>query len=183
MISSTTTLAKREKSVTISLRVSETALKALQDDAKKHNVSINTLANQVLLTYAEFDRFLKRFGMIKLPLPMLNRVLGAAADEAIIEAGEAVGASVPESFILAKTGELSVANTLEHLRQMGTYANLFEYSEVTHGGKITITLSHELGPKGSLFLASYISSISKSLGMQIKPAQFNDSISFECDCV
>ena len=49
-------LSAKERTVTLSLRISEVAYKALQEDAKKQNASLNTLANQILLAYAEHDR-------------------------------------------------------------------------------------------------------------------------------
>ena len=87
----------REKSVTISFRISETAFKALQNDAKKNKTSLNTLANQLFMAYAEYDRFLQRFRIIKLSNPTFKRILNAATKEAIVQAGSSAGSSVPES--------------------------------------------------------------------------------------
>jgi len=169
----------KEKTVTISFRVSETALRALQEDAKKQNVSLNTLANQMFVSYADYDRFLQKFHMVKLSTPTLKRIINAATDEAIVEAGTSAGGSVPGSFILAKTGELSVPNALEYLKLMGAHANLFDYSEVTHSAKISITLTHDLGPKGSLFLKNYVIAIFKPIGRDPKVHELPDAITFE----
>jgi hypothetical protein len=169
----------KERTATISFRISEGALRALQEDAKKQNVSLNTLANQMFVAYADYDRFLQKFHMVKLSTPTLKRIINAATDEAIIEAGKNAGASVPESFILAKTGELSVANALEYLKLMGAHANLFDYSEITHAGKNSVTLTHDLGPKGSLFLTSYVEAIFSSIDKSPKVRQLSDAITFE----
>ena len=166
----------REKTVTISFRIAETAFNALQDEAKKQNLSLNTLANQLFMTYSEYDRFLNKFHMIKLSSPTFKRILNAATDEAIEDAGKSDGDSVPESFILAKVGELSTANAMDYLRKMATYANLFDYSDIVASGKTTITLSHDLGPKGTLFLASYVESIFKPLGRQSKIVRYADAV-------
>jgi hypothetical protein len=171
--------ALKEKTVTISFRISEKALRALQDDAKKHNVSLNTLANQMFVSYADYDRYLERFHMVKLSTPTLKRIINAATDEAIIDAGAAAGASVPESFMLAKTGEVSISNALEYLGLMGAHANLFDYSEVGHGGKVSVTMTHDLGPKGSLFLAQYVAAIFKHLDRTLRINQLPDAITFE----
>jgi hypothetical protein len=166
----------REKTVTISFRITETAFNALQDEAKKQNLSLNTLANQLFVAYSEYDRFLKKFHMIKLSAPTFKRILNAATDEAIEEAGKADGDSVPESIILAKVGELSVATAMDYLRTMATYSNLFDYSDIVANGKTTITLTHDLGEKGSLFLASYVESIFKPLDKQAKVVKYADSV-------
>jgi hypothetical protein len=169
----------KEKTATISFRVTESALKALQEEAKKHNISLNTLANQMFIEFAEYDRFLERFRMVKLSTPTLKRIIEAATDEAIVEAGKLAGASVPQSFMLAKSGEISVQIVLEYLRLMGAHANLFDYSDVVHGGKDSVTLTHDLGPKGSLFLANYVQSILNNLDKNAKIMQYPDAITVE----
>ena len=169
----------KEKTATISFRINEPALKSLQDDAKKQNVSLNTFVNQMFVSYSTYDRFLQKFHMVKLSTPTLKRIINATTDEAIVDAGSAAGGSVPEGFILAKTGELSVQNALEYLMLMGEHANLFDYTEVTHGGKTSVTLTHDLGPKGSLFLTHYVVSLFRSLDRNLKVHQLPDAIAFE----
>ncbi len=169
----------KEKTVTISFRVSESALRALQEDSKKQNVSLNTLANQMFVSYAEYDRFLQKFHMVKLSAPTLKRIINAATELAIAEAGKSAGSSVPESFMLAKMGEISVTNALDYLRLMGAHANFFDYSEVVHGGKTTVTLTHDLGDKGSLFLTHYVESIFENLETKPKVRQLSDAIAFD----
>lgn len=169
----------KEKTVTISFRISENALRALQEDARKQSVSLNTLANQMFVSYADYDRFLQKFHMVKLSTPTLKRIINAATDEAIIEAGTAAGSSVPGSFILAKTGELSVANALDYLKLMGAHANLFDYSEVSHSAKISVTLTHDLGTKGSLFLTHYVTALFKGVNKDVKVHELPDAITFE----
>lgn len=175
----TTCKSLKEKTVTISLRVNESALRALQEEAQKQNVSLNTLANHLFVSYSDYDRYLQKLHMIKLSTPTLRRIVNAATDDAIVEAGKNAGRSVPESFILAKMGELSVQNALEYLKLMGVHANLFDYSEVGRNGKTLVTLSHDLGPKGSIFLANYVESIFATAGKVPKFIQLADAISFE----
>jgi histone H3/H4 len=166
----------KEKTVTISFRISENAFKALQEDAKKHNVSINTLANQLFVTYAEYDRYLSKFHMIKLSAPTFKRILNASTDDAIVEAARAAGASVPVSFILAQKGEYTLGNAIDYLRTMGAHANLFDFSESVGSGSSTITLTHDLGSHGSVFLANYVESLLKPLGTEFKVLKFPDAI-------
>lgn len=169
----------REKTVTISFRISEKALKALQEDARKHNTSLNTLANQLFTTYSEYDRYLQKFNMIKISNPTFKRILNAATKEEIVEAGRTAGASVPASFVLAKMGEITPTNAVEYIALMGTYANLFDYSSTTAAGRTVITLTHDLGPNGSVFLASYMESIFKETGRNVRITQYADGVTIE----
>ncbi|MGA2664618.1 MAG: hypothetical protein ABSF83_06725 [Nitrososphaerales archaeon] len=169
----------REKTVTISFRISETAFKALQEDARHHNVSINTLANQLFVSYADYDRYLSKFHMIKLSAPTFKRILNSSTEAAISDAATAAGASLPVSFILAQKGEYSLANAIDYLRTMGTHANLFDYTETTASGTTSITLTHDLGELGSVFLAKYVEAILKPLGANVKIARYPDAISIK----
>jgi len=159
----------RPKTATASFRLDESALNALQDDARKQNVSVNTMFNQLLLTYANYDRPMKRFHMLKLPASSFMHLLQAATDEAIIKAGNSAGKDVPKTYISAKWGELTAESALDYLRTTAEYTNLFEYSEVVRGGKVNVTLSHDFGAKGSLFLQRYVQAIFEPL---VKPPRF-----------
>ncbi|MDG7016325.1 MAG: hypothetical protein JRM82_03015 [Nitrososphaerota archaeon] len=152
-----------DKTITRTFRISEAAFNALQEDAKHQNVSVNTLVNQVILSYTNFDRFVKKLHMIKVPRPTFRRVLDAANDDAIIEAGQLAGGDVPKFLILAQEGTLALQTVLTHLKNMADYGNLFEYTETFQNGKRVVTLAHELGPKGTLFLAHYVQTVFESV--------------------
>ena len=169
----------KEKTVTISFRISEAAFKALQEDSKKHNVSINTLANQLFVTYAEYDRYLSKFRMIKLSAPTFKRILNASTDDAIVDAAKGAGASVPVSFILAQRGEYNLGNAIDYLRMMGAHANLFDFSESIGTGATTITLTHDLGLHGSLFLANYVEGLLRPLGPEFKIMKYADAVTIK----
>jgi hypothetical protein len=168
----------RPKTATASFRLDESALNALQDDARKQNVSVNTMFNQLLLTYANYDRPMKRFHMLKLPASSFMHLLQAATDEAIIEAGNSAGKDVPKTYIRAKWGELTAESALDYLRTTAEYTNLFEYSEVVRGGKVNVTLSHDFGAKGSLFLQHYVQAIFEPLGKPPRFLQDENAVSF-----
>src|SRR5208337_1559208 len=120
----------KPKTATASFRLDESALNALQEDAKKQNVSVNTLINQLILTYANYDRPMKRFHMVKVSGSTFRHILQAAKEETIIGAGNLAGSDGPRTSILAQSGELTAENALTYLKTMGTYSSLFEYSEV-----------------------------------------------------
>jgi hypothetical protein len=169
----------RPKTSTASFRLDESALSAIKEDARKQNVSVNTMLNQLVLTYANYDRPMKRFHMLKLPTSSFNHILQASTNEAIIEAGNSAGKDVPKTYIRAKWGELTVDSALDYLRTTADYTNLFEYSEVIRGGKINVTLSHDFGAKGSLFLQRYVQAIFEPLGKLPKFLPDENAVAFE----
>jgi hypothetical protein len=169
----------KSKTATASFRLDESALNALQEDARKQNVSVNTLLNQLVLAYANYDRPMKRFHMVKVPASSFKHVLEAATDEAVIDAGNSAGKDVPNTYIRAKWGQLTVENALSYLRTTANYTNLFEYSEVILGGKVNVTLTHDFGAKGSLFLQRYVQAIFAPLGKPPKFLPDENAVAFE----
>lgn len=144
-------------------------------------MSVNTLLNQLILTYANFDRPMKRFQMVKLPASTFRYILQGSKEEAIIEAGTSVGNDVPRTYILARWGEITVANCLEYLKTMSTHAKLYDFSEISHGGKVSVTLSHNLGANGNLFLQHYILAIFAQLGKSPKFSPSENAVVFELE--
>jgi len=162
----------REKTVTRSFRIKESAFEALQEEAEKRNISINTMMNLLLASFAEYDRFLEEFHMLKLSQSTLTKILQASTTEAIKEAGRKAGGTLPKSFVLAKHGRVSQETLLEYLTLLSRYANLFELNITRNSGHITVTLVHDLGTKGSDFLGEYVRTM-------LKEAGYDDSIEFD----
>jgi hypothetical protein len=158
-------LIKSEKTVTRSFRISELALKILQEDSQRQNVSVNTLVNQILLSYVNFDRYAKKFNFLRFSSIALRYLLESIPDEAIIHVSYNAGKEVSEPFILSKEGVLTLDSILDYLRNLSIYGNLFEYNEVIKDDKKTITLTHTLGPKGSLFIAHYLQPLFERIGV------------------
>ena len=144
------------KTVTATFRIEEDAFKDLQEDAKRQNISVNTLVNQLFLSYSHYDRLMKRFHVMKIPAATFKTILDGSSDEAVLAAAKTSGESIARTFVIAKTGAFTLQNVLEGFRTSASYINAFEYSEFLAPGKITITLTHSLGRKGSLFLKEWV---------------------------
>ncbi len=169
----------REKTVTRSFRIRESAFAALQEEARKRNVSVNTLLNLLLMSFAEYDRFLEEFRLVKLSLPTFRRILQASTEQAIMEAGRGAGSTLPESFLHAKHGGLSQEGLIEYFRLMAQYANIFEFNVTRHPGGTTVTLVHDLGQKGSAFLGEYARAALKVSGTKDEVHVDENSVTLE----
>jgi hypothetical protein len=169
----------KPRTATASFRLDESALATLQEDAKTQNVSVNTLLNQLILSYANYDRPMNRFHIVKMPASTFRYILQGANDESIIEAGTSVGNDVPRTFIQAKWGQVTVENCLEYLKTMSKHAKLYDFSEVVEEGNISVTLTHDFGAKGSLFLQHYVKAIFAPMGKPLKFSANENAVVFE----
>ena len=167
------------KTVTSTFRLDEKAFKAIQDDAKKQNISVNTLVNQLVLSYANYDRVMRRLQMMKIPASTFKAILDGATDEAIVEAARDAGKGVGKTFVVSMSGSFTLENVLDGFRNSANYINAFEYSEFPHADRITITLTHTFGKKGTLFIEAWIKSMFEELHLQPKFLPAEDAVIFE----
>jgi len=157
-------MPREGKTVAKSFRVNEKALGALQEEAARQSVSVNTLVNQLLLDYSEFGRFLQRVNALRLSRKTFGEILGMASEDSLGKA--------------SKWGKITVNTVIEYIHDLSAYANLFEYYEKNENERWTITLMHELGPKWSAFLANYIGEAFVAAGVQPKAKTSDRAVIF-----
>jgi len=172
-------LGKREKSVTRSFRISESAFKALEEDAGRRNISVNTLVNQLILAHTNLGRFLDKFGTIRMVRPSFACLLNACSDKSLIEIAQSLALDTPKTIILAKYGVISLRTVLDYIRTMTTYGGWGEYSELETPGKLIVTETHNLGPKGSLFISHVLESVLGLANIHPKTSLSEHAIIFE----
>ncbi|HUK29443.1 MAG TPA: hypothetical protein VLV31_13545 [Candidatus Acidoferrales bacterium] len=172
-------MSKREKTVTRSFRISESAFKALEEDASQRNISVNTLVNQLLLAHTNIGRFLDKFGTIRMTRPSFSKLLNVCTDTSIIEVARSVASDAPKTIILAKYGVISLRTVLDYIRSMNAYAGWGDYGEVESQGKLIITQTHNLGRKGTLFISNYLESVFGLADVHPKTSLSEHSLIFE----
>jgi len=168
-----------EKTVTSTFRLDEKAFRTLQEDAKKQSISVNTLVNQLILSYANYDRVMKRLQMMKIPASTFKAILDSASDEGIKQAARITGTGVGKTFVVAMSGAFTLENVLEGFRTSASYINAFEYNEFPHADRITITLTHQFGKKGTLFIEEWIKGMFEALHLEPKFLPAEDAVIFE----
>ncbi len=171
-------MARQGKTVPKSFRINEKALFAIQEEAKRQNLSVNTLVNQLLLDYSEFGRLVQRMNALRVSRQTFSEILKATTDDGMIKAGQVAGKSAPSALITSKSGEVTLNTVLEYIRDLSAYANLFEYGEKNEMGRTTITLVHELGLKWSLFIANYLIEAFRAAGIQPKFSTSDRAVTF-----
>lgn len=174
-----TKLNRKDRTVTRSFRISERALKALEEEARRQNIGVSALFNQQLIAFADFDRFLRRLGLVKMSSATFERILKAGQDEEIARAGREAGADTPRSIISLKYGALTLESILDHLTSVSEYSGQFEFGQVEKDGKKILTILHRLGPKGSKFYASYMDSMFAEAGISSKIVTSDHSLHIE----
>lgn len=105
-------------------------------------------------------------------------IMNAVPEDKLIEAARTAGKSAPDALITSKHGKMSVNGVIEYMHFLSSYARWFEYSEQDETGHSTITLTHELGRKWSVFLATYLEQAFGLAGVKTKYTVSDRSITF-----
>ncbi|MGA2198932.1 MAG: hypothetical protein ABSG45_03240 [Nitrososphaerales archaeon] len=168
----------RGKTVTRSFRIDEAVMAALEEESAKRSISVNTLVNQQLLPFANFDRFHSRLDLVKLTGSSLQKLLESAPDDKIAEAAVLAALDTPRSIILSKYGQVTFETTVEYIQMLAQFANLYECTiSESPEGKV-ITLFHRFGTKGSLFLAKFVGVLLEQMGYASKIETSAHSVGF-----
>ena len=166
-----------EKTVTRSFRIYESAFSALEEEAKKRNISVNTLVNQLFLSFANFDRYFQKFGMAKISKVAYRKTLRGVPDNEVTELAREVAQNSGKVVILARYGTISLKGVLDWLKDLGEYGHWFQYNEVQSiEGRRVMTLTHDLGTKFSTFMVVYVKELFGQIPMAPKLTSTEDSI-------
>jgi len=158
----------KPKTVPKSFRVDESALVAVEKEAAAQQVSSNTLVNQILIQFSEFERFAKKIDTVKPSSFVFRGLLEATDADKIIELAKTAGSSIPQAFVTAKGERVGIASLLDHLRTLSLYAHLYEYSENLNPQEQMVTLVHDFGLNWSIFLVHYITAMFEQVGVSPK---------------
>lgn len=167
----------RDKTVTRSFRISEGAFSALEEEARKRNISLNTMVNQLFLSFTNFDRYFEKFGMLKISKVSYRKTLKAVPDQELVELAKEIAQNSGKVVILARYGTMSLKGVLDWLQDLADQAHWFQYNEAhSPEGKRVITLTHDLGAKYSTFMAAYTKELFGQIAMVPRLSSTEDSI-------
>jgi hypothetical protein len=169
-------LPKRRATTTRSFRVDEAALEAIEKDAATRNISVNTLVNQLILSYANFDRYFMQLSMIKIAPDAFGYLLEEVPDEIVGEMGRRTAVNLVKSVILSKHGIVNLDTLLDYFKMMSDYGKIYSYSESELDRKRSVTLIHKWRRKGSLYYTQYVTAAFEMVGIQPKVSTTESSV-------
>jgi len=172
--------SKSKKTVTRSFRISEESFMALEEDARHHNVSLNTLVDQLFDAHVNYERFLEKMGMMRMAKLTFRRLLENTPPEGVATAAKLHAKDQGKVAAISKYGELNVTNILDGLMVMFTYGGWGEFHETRSSrGKRVITLMHDLGPNGSTYLHNFVKTIFEEIAFEPKISPTDQGVVIE----
>jgi hypothetical protein len=169
---------KKPGTVPKSFRIDDSSVRAVETEAAAQSVSSNTLVNQILKQFAEFDRFARKINTVKVSSTVFRGILSAGDVDKIIESAKQAGSSIPLAFATSKNGRIDRETLTDHILSLATYAHLFEVSETTSANGYVVTLTHEFGLNWSIFLVHYITAMFAHIGASPRLEMTDTSVTF-----
>src|ERR671932_95197 len=139
-------------------RIEEHLDSILQKDAKSKGISVNSLLSLILTKYAEWDRYIEKFGTITVKRDSFKMMLSAINDDKVTDISQELGDMVPSQFVLFWFKKNTLENYLKYISLICKHGGFAQYEIEQDGGEYTITLIHELGDRWSNFLANRMGS-------------------------
>jgi hypothetical protein len=136
----------------------------LRKEAATRAISFNTLTNEILDKYVNFDRFMFNFELMVLHKRMLIRQFLELRDETIRSIGEGEG-SIFARQILTTTGRPLNKESMVYFVDtvVSRYQDYCRCERHTTGEKERFVLRHDLGLKWTVFLVAYLAAAFKSV--------------------
>jgi hypothetical protein len=150
--------ASKQSSVVGHFRVWKDVYDSLEEEARAHRTSLNTLVNQVLATHTRDDVIWEEMGYVRMTKIAYREVLKRVPDEKLDGLGPVFAKETPSAMMLARKGEVSLESVLDYLR-FRSRSGWFSMNETVRNGRTTLSFMHDFGPRQSVVLHSYFVSL------------------------
>ncbi|MBS3921641.1 MAG: hypothetical protein KGZ37_00655 [Nitrosarchaeum sp.] len=168
---------KKEQSTIYSLRLKNSIKTKLELESELHNVNTNTLVNQILTKYLEWDRYSKDIGSVYITKRFLRGVLGELSEQKIITIASTISApSLKDAVVFMHEG----FNYTNIIKTVKAWLENSDY-QFRHTSDLTdkFIIHHGMGKKWTIYFTTMLSTLLKELNYGLKDMVVtDDSICF-----
>jgi hypothetical protein len=145
---------------TKSFRLDADVLESLEIESARRGTSVNSLTNQILRKWVNFDRFLQDFGTLTLSVHDFIRAINTLDDDTLKTLASESGKRFPKDLILF-TGQKNDLKTCVKFVEtiICDYMRWANYHSTPGENEVVITLRHNYGSKWSVALESMLTSM------------------------
>lgn len=176
------------KTVTRTIRMPRDVEQELQQIANTERVSVNSLVNQALRKFVDWDYYAEKGGFAISParqfllLParweVFARLLSHARDKEATRLGRWAGRNVAREVTEFWFREFSVRTALKCLELFSSrFARRYEYFHDGIGKEEVVTMKHSMGRKWSIFYEYLVRTVfGELLGRKVKITQMKNQV-------
>jgi predicted DNA-binding ribbon-helix-helix protein len=164
----------RKKTESITFRLESQILDNLRQEAKRKDVSVNTLVSQIARQHTSWHSMAAQAGFISVRKPLITKLLEGRDDEQIRLIARYVAESSNKDFILMLRRKYNIHSALDVIE---TWVRISGYS-YTHNIEVldysnrahTFLIHHDTGRNWSLYLAELYKNLFEEF--EVRNAQF-----------
>jgi len=153
----------------MTFRLDENAVTILRVESERRHISLNTIVNQILQRYVEWDMYESKVGLISMLKPVVAELFKKTNKQEIIDLATSIGKNATNDAALFMKNKMDVDSFLSWLDVRMKNSSV-QMSHSMEGNIHTYILKHDLGENYSLFYKTILESI------------FNEILGKHIDC-
>ncbi len=145
---------------TVTFRVNSAVRLALEEDARRLGINLNTLVSQIFSRYANWDRYAGRLKLLPVSKDLLREMFQPMTKETIEKVARRLGEVSGRDQILFLFQQLNVASVIRFIELWSNHFDAYEHK--FEGKKHFFTLHHDVNINFSLFTKEYLTTMLQS---------------------
>ncbi|MGN6560280.1 MAG: hypothetical protein ACTHJ2_07110 [Candidatus Nitrosocosmicus sp.] len=147
-----------KKTSTMTFRIDDNVLRILRSESERHQISLNTLINQLLKRFVEWDMYESKVGMIPIAKPIVVELFRKMSKEEISRMALDIGKNAVHDISLFMKNKMDLDSFLSWF-ETRMNSSLTETNHSIQNGFHVYVLKHELGENWSLYHKIILQSI------------------------
>lgn len=167
-------------SSSVTFRINDKKLEALRNIADEKHISLNTLVNNILDNFVEWEYHAPRVGFVPMQKTVLKDLFDATPDETIIK----IAIKAADNFrdeLLMIYGKVDLESMVSFTKNRITRSGfvLREFESSNEEGERKMVIKHDVGPKWALFSKTYIERLINNVGQPVKVETLDNTLIVE----
>jgi hypothetical protein len=146
----------KHSTVTMTFRIEAGVMDVLRSESEKREVSLNTMINQILKRYTEWDMYEPKVGMIPIARPLVSALFEHMEEKEIVDIARKVGKNAVHDIALFMKSRMDLQSFLSWFEmRIKTSSIEFSHNRLENGRHIFV-IKHDLGYNWSLYHKSIL---------------------------
>jgi predicted DNA-binding ribbon-helix-helix protein len=174
----------KKKTESITFRLESEVLDHLRQEAKRKDVSINTLVSQIARQHTNWHSNAAQAGFISVRKPLVIKLLESQSEEQIKSLASYVAKGSNKDFILMLRRKYSIHSALDVIEtwvRASGYSYTHNAEDLDYSSRLhTLVIHHDMGMRWSVYLAELYKNLFEDFGVMNTRFETTDStLAFE----
>ena len=163
-----------KKTSTMTFRIDDNVLRILRSESERHQIFLNTLINQLLKRFVEWDMYESKVGMIPIAKPIVVELFNKMSKEEISKMALDIGKNAVHDISLFMKNKMDLDSFLSWF-ETRMNSSLTETNHSIQNGFHVYVLKHELGENWSLYHKIILQSIFNEIFVKTVDIQISNT--------